>query len=49
MIEQRLDARRYAMVGDSASDIEDAKEAGWGSYVYDGGDFADRPDAIEWP
>ncbi|AGB16719.1 haloacid dehalogenase superfamily enzyme, subfamily IA [Halovivax ruber XH-70] len=48
LLEERLDASRYAMIGDAATDIEGAKTAGWGTYRYDGGDFAELPDAIEW-
>lgn len=48
LAERRLDASRYAMIGDAESDIDGALAAGWGTYAYDGGDFSALPDAVEW-
>lgn len=48
LAERRLDASRFAMIGDAESDIDGALAAGWGTYAYDGGDFSALPEAIEW-
>lgn len=48
LAERRLAAPRYAMVGDSEADVDGARAAGWGTYAYEGGDFSDLPDAVEW-
>jgi putative hydrolase of the HAD superfamily len=48
LAEQRLPAERYAMVGDSASDIEGAENAGWAACRYTGDGFDELPEAIDW-
>ncbi len=48
LVEERLPADEYAMIGDSDADIEGARAAGWGTYRYDGTGFGALPDAIEW-
>ena len=47
LLESRLDADSYAMVGDSDADVEGAKSAGWMAHRYDGGGFGTLPAAIE--
>ena len=47
LLERRLDADAYAMVGDSSVDVEGAKAAGWTAHRYDGDGFGDLPAAIE--
>ena len=47
LLERRLDAASYAMVGDSPVDVEGAEAAGWTAHRYDGGGFGDLPGAIE--
>lgn len=48
LVEERLPAGRYAMVGDSESDIRGGKNAGWATQRYTGGGFGDVPDGIDW-
>ncbi|MBZ6494902.1 HAD family hydrolase [Natrinema longum] len=38
-LEERLPAARYGMVGDSESDVDGAKNAGWSAHRYEGGEF----------
>ncbi|WP_459808418.1 HAD family hydrolase [Halopiger thermotolerans] len=45
VLEERLPADRYAMVGDSDDDIDGAVQAGWTPHRYDGGGFGDLPAA----
>lgn len=40
-LEDRLSADRYVMIGDSDTDIDGAKNAGWSAHRYDG--FGDLP------
>ena len=47
LLESRLGADTYAMVGDSDADVEGAKAAGWTAHRYDGGGFGALPAAIE--
>ncbi|WP_255169808.1 HAD family hydrolase [Natrononativus amylolyticus] len=49
LLERRLPAAEYAMVGDSDADVEGAVAAGWRAHRYDGGEFDALPDALEWP
>jgi len=42
-VEQRLDADRFGMIGDSDDDIEGAQAAGWDSLRYGGGRLRDVP------
>ena len=46
--EARLPASAYGMVGDAATDIEGAENAGWAGYRYAGGGFSEIPAAFEW-
>ena len=48
LAERRLPASEYAMVGDSADDVEGARQVGWTAYRYTGGGFGDLPDALDW-
>jgi putative hydrolase of the HAD superfamily len=47
-VERRLDADAYAMIGDSDSDVEGARAAGWRAHQYDGGRLAAAPAAVSW-
>ena len=35
-------------VGDSADDVEGARQVGWTAYRYTGGGFGDLPEALDW-
>lgn len=48
LMEERLPAETYAMVGDADSDVEGAHAAGWSVHRYRGGGFGDLPEALEW-
>lgn len=48
LLEDRLPAEAYAMVGDTDSDVEGALAAGWTAYRYEGGGFGDLPEALTW-
>jgi len=49
LAERRLPAPDHAMVGDSATDIEGAENAGWVACRYTGGGFGDLPATLDWP
>lgn len=46
--EARLGAEIYAMVGDSASDVDGATNVGWSAHRYEGDGFGDLPAAFGW-
>lgn len=48
LLEERLPAEAYAMVGDDDADVEGATRAGWTAHRYRGDGFDDLPDAIDW-
>lgn len=48
LVEERLPADAYAMVGDDDADVDGARNAGWTAYRYDGQGFGDLPDALSW-
>lgn len=48
LVEKRLPAEEYAMVGDSAADVDGAKAAGWIAHRYQGQGFGNLPEALEW-
>lgn len=48
LLEGRLPAEAYAMVGDDVVDVDGAAAAGWVGHRYDGSGFGDLPGAIDW-
>ena len=48
LLEERLPAGGYALVGDSESDVEGAERAGWAAVGYDGDGFAALPESLDW-
>jgi len=47
-VEQRLDADRFAMIGDSDDDIEGGRAVGWDTLRYEGGRLRDVPAELSW-
>lgn len=48
LLEERLPAEAYAMVGDADDDVEGARAAGWTAHRYNGEGFGNLPEALEW-
>ncbi|WP_254531905.1 HAD family hydrolase [Natrinema gelatinilyticum] len=46
LLEDRLPADRYGMIGDSDTDVDGATNAGWTAARYDGGGFGDLPQGL---
>ena len=48
LLERRLPAASYGMVGDADADVEGARRMGWSAERYDGGDFSSVPTSFGW-
>lgn len=48
LLEERLPADRYVMVGDGDGDVGGADAAGWIPHRYEGSGFGNLPEAIDW-
>lgn len=49
LAEERIEANKYAMVGDSIeSDVEAAREFGWSAYHYQQNGFENIPEKLDW-
>ncbi|ELY83706.1 HAD family hydrolase [Natrinema altunense] len=46
VLEERLPADRYGLIGDSESDVDGAKHVGWSADRYEGGGFGALPEGL---